>query len=198
GEPGDLLRRRPDIRAAEGQLAAATAQIGIAVADLFPRITLFGSAGYFSTNSSDFGAEASERWSIGPGIQWAAFDLGRVRARIRAEEADADAELATYQKTVLTALEETDNALVRYVQARKREQRLSEAAAASTEAADMARQRYKNGRDTFLTVLDTERRQLEAEDQLAQGRAESVLGLIALYKALGGGWPQSQTPNTQG
>lgn len=188
GSAQALLRRRPDIAAAERALAADTARIGIEVADLFPRINLVGSAGFLTINSGEFGERASQRWSIGPQITWAALDLGTVRARIRAAEANADASLAFYEQSVLLALEETENAMQRYVQGRLREQRLEVASQASSRAAEFARLRFSNGVENFLTVLDAERRQLEAQDALASARAESVLGLIAVYKALGGGW----------
>jgi multidrug efflux system outer membrane protein len=118
GDPAALLRRRPDIHAAEAQLAAATARIGVNVADLFPRVTLIGSGGYLATDLDELGSDRSERFEVGPVISWAAFDLGRVRALIRASEASADAELASYEQVVLQALEETENALVRYGRAR--------------------------------------------------------------------------------
>lgn len=191
GDPAELLRRRPDVAAAERRLAAETANIGVAVADLFPRVTLLGSAGYLATDSGEFGSAASEYWNIGPVLSWAAFDLGDVRARIDAAEADADAALAAYERAVLTALEETENALVNYVQTRSRTESLTAAAGASTRAAAMARQRYRSGVADFLTVLDAERRQLEAQDALATARMESVLALVAVYKALGGGRGQS-------
>lgn len=195
GDPGALLRRRPDIGVAERRLAADTARVGIAVADLFPRVTLLGSAGYLTTDSSEFGERPSQRWSIGPLLSWPAFDLGRVRARIDAAEANADAALVAYERTVLTALEETENALVGYVQAREREDRLEAASDAATRAAEMARERYRSGVADFLTVLDAERRQLEAQDALAEARAASALALIAVYKALGGGWQAAFAPS---
>jgi multidrug efflux system outer membrane protein len=188
GEPGELIRRRPDVAAVEQQLAASTAQIGVQKADLFPRVELFGSAGYFSTSADDFGTPDSERWSIGPVLSWAAFDLGRVRARIRAAEAYAEGDLAAYEQAVLRALEEAGNAMTRYEQARQREDELEIAAQASEKAAELAQLRFKSGVDSFLAVLDAERRKLEAQDALASSRTESVLALVAVYKALGGGW----------
>jgi len=188
GHPEDLLRRRPDIRVAERELAAATARQGVAVADLFPRVTLTGSFGYLATSTSELFESRSERYSYGPSISWAAFDLGRVNARIDAADARAAAALAAYERAVLAALEETESAVVRYSRALERQARLQIAVFASDKAADLARLRYRNGVDSFLTVLDSERRQLEAQDALASASTDTALALVAVYKALGGGW----------
>ena len=188
GQPEDLLRRRPDIRVAERELAAATALEGVAIADFFPRVTLTGSFGYLATSSSALGDSTSERYSFGPSISWAAFDLGRVKARVDAADARTDAALAAYERVVLTALEETESAIVRYSRALERQARLQIAVFASDKAADLARLRYRNGIDSFLTVLDAERRQLEAQDALAAANSDTALALVAVYKALGGGW----------
>jgi multidrug efflux system outer membrane protein len=188
GHPEDLLRRRPDIRIAERQLAAATARQGVAVADLFPRVSLTGSFGYLATDTSDLGSSSSERYAFGPSISWAAFDLGRVNARIDAADARAEAALANYERSVLAALEETESTMVRYSRSLERQARLQIAVFASDKAADLARLRYRNGVDSFLTVLDAERRQLEAQDALATANTDTAVALIAVYKALGGGW----------
>jgi multidrug efflux system outer membrane protein len=188
GDPASLLRRRPDVFAAERRLASATARIGVAVADLFPRVSLIGSFGYFSTSISDLLEESTQEYSFGPRLSWAAFDLGRVRARIRAVEASAAGQLAVYERTVLRALEETENAIVRYTREIVRRERLRIASDASEEAARLSRLRYEEGVDSFINVLDAERRLLEAQTQLAVSETEAARALIALYKALGGGW----------
>lgn len=188
GDTAELLRRRPDVAAAEANLAAVTARIGIAKADYFPSVSLNGGAGYITTDSADFGSGVSERWNIGPTFRWAAFDLGRVRARVEAAEARADAALAQYEQTVLIALEEAENSIVAYIRARQRQERLALAESASTEAARLARLRYRSGAVGFLTVLDAELRQLDAQDALANARVASSQALIGLYRALGGGW----------
>lgn len=188
GDPASLLRRRPDIATAERQLASTTARIGVATADLFPRVTLLGSYGSRSVSVSTIANTSAEIFSIGPSITWAAFDLGRVRARILAADARAEAQLATYEQTVLTALEETENAFSNYTRARERMEHLEIAAKASDKAADLARLRYRNGVDSFLNVLDAESRLLTAQDALAQIATESGVALVAIYKALGGGW----------
>lgn len=188
GTPDALLRRRPDIRVAERQLAAATARVGVAVGDLFPRVTFLGSIGYNAGNSSNLGKAGTGVFAYGPSISWAAFDLGRVRAQINIANAQTDAALATYESTVLQALEETEGALVSYGQAQSRRDTLELAATASSKAANLARQRFEGGLTDFLNVLDAERDALSAQDNLAQSRTQTATSLIAVYKALGGGW----------
>jgi outer membrane protein, multidrug efflux system len=188
GTPELLLRRRPDIRVAERNLAASTAQIGIAVGDLFPRITFLGRWGFDAVNSSDLGNAGTESFSFGPSISWAAFDLGRVRQKIQQREAAADGALARYEQTVLQALEETDASLTAYSKAIVKQQHLQASASASQEAAKLARARYENGVADFLQVLDAERTVLAAEDQLARSETQTATALLATYKALGGGF----------
>ena len=188
GGPEALLRRRPDVRIAERNLAAATARIGVSVADLFPRITLIGSAGYDSSSWNKLGSVSSQTYSAGPSITWAAFDLGRVRARIHVARAETDIAFAAYEAAVLNALEDTENSLVGYGESQRREATLERAATASTTAARLARQRFEGGLSDFLSVLQAERDALAAEDSLAQGRTQTATSLIAVYKALGGGW----------
>jgi multidrug efflux system outer membrane protein len=195
GDPGALLRRRPDIRVAERDLAASTARIGIATADLFPSVTFTGSIGYAAAKSGDLGDSNSGTYLIGPGISWAAFDLGRVKARIDASKARNDESLARYEQTVLRALEETENALVTHARARERLGHVEQAAKSSKSAAQLAHVRYENGIIDFLQVLDAERTQLEAEDALAQSRTDVATSLIAVYKALGGGWESVPPPD---
>lgn len=188
GGPEALLRRRPDVRIAERNLAAATARIGVSVADLFPRIKLIGSAGYDSSSWSKLGSVASQTYSVGPSITWAAFDLGRVRARIHVARAETDIAFAAYEGAVLNALEDTENSLVTYGESQRREATLERAATESATAARLARQRFEGGLSDFLSVLQAERDALAAEDSLAQGRTQTATSLIAVYKALGGGW----------
>ena len=188
GTPESLLRRRPDIRIAERQLAASTAAIGVAVADLFPRISFIGSWGFDALSSGDLGKNSSENYSFGPSIQWAAFDLGRVQQRIKQREAATDGALARYEQTVLRALEETDASLTDYAKARIKQQHLASSATASADAARLARARFDSGVADFLTVLDAERTMLDAEDRLAQSETQTATALLAMYKALGGGF----------
>ncbi len=195
GTPESLLRRRPDIRVAERTLAAETARIGIATADLFPRITFTGSIGLQATSFTGLGENESGTFFLTPQIFWAAFDLGRVRARIKASDARAEASLAQYEQTVLLALEETENALVDFGQQQSRRDFLRESALASEKAVELAQLRYRYGVADFLTVLDAERTLLEAQDQLAQSETSTATALVAIYKSLGGGWEIVENQN---
>ena len=188
GTPELLLRRRPDIRVAERELASATAQIGVAVGDLFPRISFVGRWGFDAVDSGDLGKGSSEGYAFGPSIQWAAFDLGRVRQRIKQREAATDRALARYEQTVLQALEETDASMTAYVKAKVKQAHLQDSTTASLEAVTLARARYESGVADFLTVLDAERSALTAEDQLALSETQTATALLATYKALGGGF----------
>lgn len=188
GTPELLLRRRPDIMVAERQLASATAQIGVAVGDLFPRISFVGRWGFDAIDSGDLGKSSSESYGFGPSIQWAAFDLGRVRQQIKQREAATDRALAVYEQTVLQALEETDASMTAYVKAKVKQAHLQDSTTASLEAVTLARARYESGVADFLTVLDAERSALTAEDQLALSETQTATALLATYKALGGGF----------
>src|SRR5437870_7126553 len=189
GDPATLLRRRPDIRAAERSLAAATARIGVATADLFPRVTFVGSVGFQAETFAGLGKNGADTWNFGPRITWAALDLGRVHARIKAADARTEASLAFYERTVLAALEETEGALVDFGQEQSRQQFLATSAEASQKAADLAHQRYEGGVTDFLSVQDAERTLLEAQDRLAASQTRTVTALVAVYKALGGSVP---------
>ena len=189
GTPGELLRRRPDVAAAEFRLHAATARIGVATADLFPRFTLGGLLGSQAIDRSALFERDSETRVVALGVDWSFLDVGRVRARIAAADADAAGDLARYQQTVLLALEDTENALVRYGKARAEDNYLQLAATDSRRAAELARTRYDAGVGTLLEVLDAQRNALQAEDALAQGRTRTLGGLIELFRAMAGGWP---------
>ncbi len=188
GTPGELLRRRPDIRVAERNLAASTARIGVATADLFPRVTFVGSISLEASSLAALGAAGSDTYSVGPQITWAALDLGRVYARIKAADAHTAGNLASYRQTVLNALEETENALVNYNRERARQRLLASAAQASKKAHELALLRFDAGVTDFLTLLDAESRLLQDQDGLAQSETAVATALAALYKSLGGGW----------
>ena len=188
GNPADLLRRRSDIRAAERSLAAATARIGIETSDLFPRVTFNGNLGVQASEFSGLMKSGADTYSFGPSITWAALDLGHVSARIKAAKAHAEGQLAAYEKTVLAALEETENALVDFGREQARRDYLAEADRSATQAMALARQRYEGGVADFLPALDAERTQLDIEAQFAQSQTRTATSLIAIYKALGGGW----------
>jgi outer membrane protein, multidrug efflux system len=191
--PDSIIRRRPDVAAAERQLAVQRALVGAAKADYLPRFGLGGSAGYSAGSFDALGDRGTFRYAVGPVVSWPALNLGRVKARVdqsRAREVEAQ---ARYDATVLRALQEVESALVRYRTARGRLAHIGAAAAASERAAELARLRFTGGVADFLQVLDAERTQLEAEDQLAQGRTDAATAYAALYKALGGSWPITET-----
>jgi multidrug efflux system outer membrane protein len=173
---------------AERQLAASSARIGIAVADLFPRVTLNGRVGLSALSFNALGDAGNDTSSFGPSLSWAFLDYGRIRQRIKAAGARNEAQLADYQQTVLLALEDTENALSNYGREQQRLQHLAQAARASVQAADLATQRFEGGVSDFLTALDAYRSALEAEDLLAASQTRAATSLIAVYKALGGGW----------
>ena len=198
GDPGELLQRRPDVRAAERRLAAATELQGVAVAGLFPKVNVSGFIGFLAGRGSLFFTPDSTALSAGPGISWSAFDLGRARARVRGSKASTEEALAFYEETVLRALEETEDSLANYRAQQDRLVKLNDQARESKRAADIARLRYREGVIDFLTLLDAERTQLQAEDGVAQAESNVYVGVISIYKALGGVPEiQPQPPQTQ-
>jgi len=188
GNPADLLRRRPDIQAAERTLASSTALVGVAVSDLFPRLFFNGVMSLEAGSLMGLGSAGSTAYSLGPSLRWEFLNIGRVHARIVGAEARTEANLARYQQVVLNALEETENALVNYRNLRIRMEQLKQAANDSLEATELARLRYREGVSDFLNLLDAERRLLEDQDRLATSQTEAAAALATLYKALGGGW----------
>ena len=196
GDPGELLRRRPDVMSAERKLAAATASIGVATADLFPRVSLSGFLGFTAARGSQIGSSAANAWALGPTISWAAFDLGSVRAQIRRADADAEGALANYEQQVLLALEESENAFSDYGKRQQRLLSLMHSSESSRKAADLAEVRYREGTSDYLVLLDAQRERLNAEDEQAQAEVELYSGIVAIYKALGGGWqPETVASN---
>lgn len=182
-DPATLLRDRPDVRAAERSLAAATARIGVETASLFPRVTFSGSFGFSANEVSRLTDAGANTYSFGPKISWAALDLGRVRQRVRAAGARSEQALATYEETVLLALEEAENSLVALGRERERLGYLTEAERSAEEAVKLARQRYGDGIADYLSVLDAERTLLNLQDQLVLAQTFSATRLIAVYKA---------------
>lgn len=186
GDTTDLLRRRPDVRAAERRLAAATARVGVATADLFPRISVSGFVGFLGGDSNGLVNGNNKAWSLTPSISWAAFDFGTVRARLRASKAQADGVAAEYEKTVLLALEDTENALTRYAKEQSRLAIIAEQAEAARRAEALAQIQYREGSQDFLALLDAQRNQLAADDALAAAEATVNVNVVSVYKALGG------------
>jgi multidrug efflux system outer membrane protein len=188
GLPSDLLRRRPDVRAAERQLASATAQVGVATADYFPKFTLTGTLGLQSEHFKSIGNFNSRYWSIGPSVSWPIFDAGRIHSNVVLQKAKVEEQYANYQKTVLQALSDVETALSSYENERQRRVQLARAADAQQKALNLATQLYKQGVGEFLDVLDAERELFAAQDTLAQSDQMVSSDLVSLYKALGGGW----------
>ena len=188
GKPDELLRRRPDVNAAERRLASATASIGVAEGDWFPRVSFTGEIGFAANSLDRIGDAPTQTYSYGPTISWAAFDLGRVQARVNQAKAREQGAVASYEQTVLRALEETENALTSYRETRHQLDFLNASANASQRASELARKRFDGGAADFLDVLDSERSQLEVEANLSRARTAAATNLVALYKALGGGW----------
>jgi len=186
GSPEQWFRRRPDVRQAEQQLISATAQVGIDTADFFPHLTLLGGFGWTAQTARDIGSSPARRWSYGPSLSWSFPDLGRVRQRVLASRARAAGAIATYQDTVLRALEDAENGFSGYRAANRGAITLGEAVAAARSATDLAQARFGAGAVDTLVVLDAERSQLELEDQLATAESQRAAALAALYKALVG------------
>ncbi|HSW44650.1 MAG TPA: efflux transporter outer membrane subunit [Phycisphaerae bacterium] len=190
GLPSDLLRRRPDICSAERQLAAATARIGEAVADLFPKFSLTGAFGTQSRDVRYMFDRNSLVWSVGPAVSWPIFQGGRIRANIEIQNARQEQALATYEQTVLNALNEAEAALSAYSNEQIRRQTLQEAVQTSQQATESSTQLYVRGMTAFLNVLDAQRSLYVTEEALVLSDTAIITDLIALYKALGGGWEE--------
>jgi len=194
GLPSDLLRRRPDIQQAERTLAAQTALIGAATADLFPKFYLTGAAGLQTLNAGTFFNSNSKFWSIGPSVDWPLFEGEKIRSQIHVQNALQEQALANYQSTVLRAFSDVEDALVAYANEQTRRQSLAQAVDSSQQTLQLANDRYANGIASFLDVLDAERSLYATQDQLADSDRAISVDLISLYKALGGGWEISPNP----
>jgi len=191
GLPSDLLRRRPDIRRTEAQLHAATARIGVATADLFPKFSLTGSFGFSSNDLTKLGNLASSKfWAFGPTITWPIFAGGRIMWNIQVQDALTEQALLAYKKTVLTALKDVETALVAYAKEQEHRKALSEAVVNNRRAVDLAMRLYIAGKTDFLNVLTAQLNLYTSENALVQSTAAVDTNLVALYKALGGGWEQ--------
>ena len=184
--PDTLIRRRPDVAAAERRVAAEHAFVGSAKAEYLPRLSVGGNAGFTSDEFGDLGGDGTFRYAVGPVITWPFLNLGRVKARTDLARSFEDEARATYERTVLEALEEVESSLVAYRSALARVDQTRQAAEASARAADLARLRFTGGVADFLQVLDAERTQLDTENQLALARTVASNAYASLYKALGG------------
>ena len=186
--PAELLQRRPDVREAERRLAAATAEIGIETADLFPRVTIVGTVGYEARAFSDLGATNSDFYSVGPSIAWRILNLRRIMRRIDAADERSNQALALYQQTALRALEDVENALTEFRTLRMRLVRIDQATTESRKAADISRAQYQAGSLDFLNVLAADSTRLELEQVQAISEAEVQRSYVRLFRAFGGGW----------
>ncbi len=192
GLPSDLLRRRPDIREAEANLHAATANVGVAVSNFFPQISLTGSFGFQSLQLSTIGQWAAQQYGVGPTITLPIFQGGRLRAELRLSRARQKEAAIAYRKTVLSAFHDVSNALTDYAAEQARRERLQTQAAQDRIAFNLATQRYRSGLSSFIDVLDAERQDLQAQQDLVTSTTAVSTDLVALYKALGGGWEQAE------
>jgi NodT family efflux transporter outer membrane factor (OMF) lipoprotein len=198
GIPSDLLLRRPDLRSSEQQLAAATANIGVAVRDLYPRFFVTGFGALESVKASEVFDWPSRAASIGPTISWTVFDAGVIRATVDLRTAQQQQLLAAYRSVVLQAFQEVEDALVAYAEDQKSRDNLANATAANQRAADLAKQLYIQGLTDFLSVLQAQFNLFTSQDALAQSEVAIALDLVALYKALGGGWVPAPPPPPNG
>ena len=194
GLPSDLLRRRPDIRRAEAQLHAATANIGVAMADLFPTFNLTSAASFQSLKVTDLARTSTSTWSAGPTAAWELFSGGRITSNIQLQKALNDQALLAYRKTVLIALQDVENALVAYAKEREHRKALTDAVAANRKALEVATQLYTQGATDFLNVIVAQGSLFAAENALVVSTLSISADLVALYKALGGGWAEEPRP----
>ena len=188
GVPADALRRRPDVRKAERDLAAQTAKVGVATADLYPKFKLSGSIGLAALATGDLLSADSKTYSFGPSVTWTIFNGGAIRQNIEVQSALQEQYLIAYEAAVLNASEEVENALVAFAEEQKRRQALLDATGAAKQASELAKNKYQAGLTDFSSVLDAERSLRSFEDSLAQSEGAVTSNLVRLYKTLGGGW----------
>jgi NodT family efflux transporter outer membrane factor (OMF) lipoprotein len=191
GLPSELARRRPDIRQAEAQLHAATADIGVAIADFYPKVTLDGSIGLQALKFKDLGNWGARQYGLGPTISIPIFEGGRLRGTLALRKVEQQEAVLSYQQTVLQAWHDVDNALTAYAAEQRRRDALQISVAQNERALSLSRARYTQGVEDFLNVLDNERTLLQAQLQLAESTTTVSQNLVQLYKALGGGWEQA-------
>lgn len=194
GVPAEMLRRRPDVRAAERQLAAQTARIGVATADLYPRFNLPGTIGLEALAANNLYSAANRFWTLVASFSWTLFAGGAIRQNIELQNALQEQALNQYEATILSALEEVENALIAFAEEKERRETLTEATRAARQAAELAQDQYASGLIDFQTVLDSQRSVLTFQDQLEQSKGQVTAYLISLYKALGGGWRPAVLP----
>ena len=194
GVPGELIRRRPDIRAAERSLASETAQIGVATAELYPRFSIAGDFTMLATDFDDITDWDSRRFNVGGFFSWNIFDGGRVRGQIDVQDARTEQALYRYEQTVLRALEEVETNLARFVRERERQVALAQSATAAEKSVELVLILYRTGLTDFQNVLDMQRSLFEQQDRLATSDGEVIKNLIRIYTSLGGGWDPDELP----
>jgi NodT family efflux transporter outer membrane factor (OMF) lipoprotein len=188
GLPSDLLRRRPDIREAERQIAASAARVGAAVSNLYPKFSLTTGGGGQSSALMNLLSGAARLWNFGSSFSWGLLNYPATKANITAAESREQQSMIHYERAVLTALKDVEDALANYTKERERRNSLDQAVQANREALNLASIRYQRGLSNYLDVLDAQRSLYSAEDALVQHRANMTTHMVALYKALGGGW----------
>lgn len=203
GLPSELLKRRPDIRRAERELAAATARIGEAKADLFPRFALVGALGHQSMDIRDLALSSSRAWTYGPSVRWPVFDAGRIRARVAERDALQEQTLIRYEQTILAALKDVEDALVAHAKERSSREARIVAERSNERAYQIASELYAQGLKDFLNVLISQLALYAAQDALAESDQAVVTFMVSLFKALGGGWDPEERfsdpmPDTHG
>jgi len=196
GLPANLLRQRPDVRRAEQQLISQNARIGVAKADLLPRISLSGSFALEANESGDLSQSGSQSYQFGPSFRWALFQGGRIRSNIKAEEARTDQAVYQYQQAVLLALEDVENAYISCREERDRLDFIQESVDAARKTVSQVNTLYENGLVTFLNVLDAERTLAEQEDSLAQSNGRLSRNIVSVFRSLGGGWDVPEEDQT--
>jgi NodT family efflux transporter outer membrane factor (OMF) lipoprotein len=192
GLPSDLVRRRPDVRRAERELAAATARIGVAVADLYPRFSLTARVGSSALEAEELFKGKGGLWSLGPSLDWPIFTAGKIRGNIAVQNARQEQAALRFEKSIYLALEDVEGSLISFGQEQKRYASLTRSVNATRRASSLANDRYKAGLENFLTVLEADRQLLLAEESQVLSQTQVSLDLVRLYKALGGGWGETR------
>lgn len=192
GLPSDLVRRRPDVRRAERELAAATARIGVAVADLYPRFSLTARVGTSALEAEELFKGKGGLWSLGPSLDWPVFTAGKIRGNIAVQNARQEQAALRFEKSVYLALEDVEGSLISFGQEQKRYASLTRSVNATRRASSLANDRYKAGLENFLTVLEADRQLLLAEEAQVISQTQVSLDLVRLYKSLGGGWGETR------
>jgi NodT family efflux transporter outer membrane factor (OMF) lipoprotein len=188
GIPADVMRRRPDIRQAERQLAAQSARVGVAKAELYPKFRLTGNLSFSAADATNLFTATNSSMALGPSFEWNIFSGGSIRNNIKVQNERQNQALLAYEQSILTALEEIESALTAFATENDRHEKLKRSVASASEAHRISRIQYEAGLIDFTNVLDTERSLLNQQDQQAVSQAEITSNLIRLYKALGGGW----------